>query len=288
MDSPHHGITSLSSNANLSLCPRVGKQRQLSAPTQSIRPRPGRRRHGVFAAWAQSFIVLIFTLLTLSTQAEASQRGLGRRSSYGRFVEKADIHIDRSIPPRLDLHRRDSGGDLFQTSEDAAVSTTAIAAMSSTVRRPTFSSPATAVSPSVTGLGSIVAPTGDSTSSASPAETSIVSAGGGQNSIPKAFDGGLGSNYTEPSCPLFLNSFLNNDTFTACMPFSLLLQVSYYTSSFTPKPSQAANMIFIRPQCHFSLPPNQPNPSPRPSTPPATSSSLPAAPSCPRWPNSSC
>ena len=233
MDDPHHGITKTSINSNLSSCSRIGKQRELSAPTQNIRPRPGRRRYGIFPSSTWPLIVLIFTLSTLSTQAEASKHGLSRRSSYGRFVERAEIHIDSSSPPNLDLLRRDSGGDLFQTSDDAALSTTAIAAMSTAVRRPSFSSPATAVSPSATGLGSIVAPTGDSTSSASPAETSIVSAGGGESSIPKAFDGGLGSNYTEPSCPLFLNSFLNNETFTACMPFSLLLQVS---TSIPPSP----------------------------------------------------
>lgn len=44
-------------------------------------------------------------------------------------------------------------------------------------------------------------------------------------SLPKAFDGGFGTNYTQPSCPTFLRSMVANDTFNSCVPFSLLLQV---------------------------------------------------------------
>ena len=208
-------------------CSRIRRQQDLGAPRQSQRPRPGRRRQEALATtWTQCWIVALLTLLTLSSQAEASSRGFGRRSSYGRFVEAGEIHFDRSPQPRIDLLRREGGGDLFETKSDGAAAATAIVAMSTSMTMPDFSSPATAVPSTATGLGSIVAPGGDATSSASPSQTSIVSEGGGETSLPKAFDGGLGSNYTEASCPLFLNSFLNNDTFTDCMPFSLLLQVS--------------------------------------------------------------
>ncbi len=44
-------------------------------------------------------------------------------------------------------------------------------------------------------------------------------------SLPRAFDGGFGTNYTQPSCPTFLRSMVDNDTFISCVPFSLLLQV---------------------------------------------------------------
>lgn len=44
-------------------------------------------------------------------------------------------------------------------------------------------------------------------------------------SLPRAFDGGFGTNYTQPSCPTFLRSMVNNDSFVSCVPFSLLLQV---------------------------------------------------------------
>ena len=49
--------------------------------------------------------------------------------------------------------------------------------------------------------------------------------GRSHNSLPQPFDTSLGSNFTSPTCPTFFNSFLSNDTFTSCLPFSLLLQV---------------------------------------------------------------
>lgn len=213
-----------------SACRGIEKKQDLRAPTQGRRPRPGRRRGGYLttssASRTQYWMVALLTLLTLCSQVEASRRDSGRRSSYGRFHQVEEIHIDRSPPPRPDLLRRQDGGDLFQTkSSKAAASTKAAATLSTAITRPDFSSPATAVASSASGVGSIVAPTGDTTSSASPASTSIISAGGGETQTPQAFDGGLGSNYTEPSCPLFLNSFLAQDNFTNCLPFSLLLQV---------------------------------------------------------------
>ena len=44
--------------------------------------------------------------------------------------------------------------------------------------------------------------------------------------FPKPFDGGLGNNFTSPSCSLFFNDFLNDPKFQACYPISLLLVVS--------------------------------------------------------------
>ena len=83
---------------------------------------------------------------------------------------------------------------------------------------------------------SIVAPTGTKSNNAAPASsktssgsspTSMPSAPADSTApLPKPFDGGLGTNYTQPSCPTFLKSMLSNDTFTSCLPFSLLLQVS--------------------------------------------------------------
>ncbi|MCJ1389283.1 hypothetical protein MMC18_002139 [Xylographa bjoerkii] len=44
--------------------------------------------------------------------------------------------------------------------------------------------------------------------------------------LPRPFDTSLGSNFTNSACPAFFNSFLNNATFSSCLPFSLLLQNS--------------------------------------------------------------
>lgn len=44
--------------------------------------------------------------------------------------------------------------------------------------------------------------------------------------LPKPFDSSIGSNFTSSACPNFLNSFLQNDAFQKCLPFSQLLQNS--------------------------------------------------------------
>ena len=66
-----------------------------------------------------------------------------------------------------------------------------------------------------------------STTSSTSSDTAIQSAPTESSAPPpRPFDGGLGTNYTQPSCPTFLKSMINNDTFTSCIPFSLLVQVS--------------------------------------------------------------
>lgn len=44
-------------------------------------------------------------------------------------------------------------------------------------------------------------------------------------SLPRPFDTSLGNNFTQASCPTFFNTFLNDSSFQACHPVSLLLQV---------------------------------------------------------------
>ena len=65
------------------------------------------------------------------------------------------------------------------------------------------------------------APTSSSGTAASSSTTSNPTA------LPQPFDTTLGNNFTSPSCPAFFNNFLNNASFTACLPLSLLLQTSY-------------------------------------------------------------
>ena len=72
--------------------------------------------------------------------------------------------------------------------------------------------------PASTTTASMITASAASDTSASASSTTLAS-------LPLAFDGGLGTNYTQPSCPTFLRSMLNNETFISCVPFSLLLQV---------------------------------------------------------------
>ena len=67
------------------------------------------------------------------------------------------------------------------------------------------------------------------TSSSSTASSSTTS-------LPRAFDGGFGTNFTQPSCPTFLRSMVSNDTFNSCVPFSLLLQVRQHPPQKKPPP----------------------------------------------------
>jgi len=68
-------------------------------------------------------------------------------------------------------------------------------------------------------------------SSASKASASKTASGGGipvatgASKLPSPYDQGFNGNITE-SCSNFVYGFLRNSTFQACLPFSLLLQVS--------------------------------------------------------------
>ena len=233
--------------------PKLEDRRQeVDMQAQRPRTRPSRSRWRMPSVqWAQCWILAIVIISFLCAPAEAS----ARKKSYGRFVRKEEILFDKSPPPQPDLLPRDSGGDPFGTAKTrlpSSVTSTSLGPMTTAAMRPEFSSPATAIASTATGFSSIVAPEGDSTSSASPAETSIISAGGSSSSAPKAFDGGLGNNYTDSSCPLFLNSFLNNETFAGCMPFSLLLQTS--VSFFAASKSASAVAKVLDSSCHVVLP----------------------------------
>lgn len=86
----------------------------------------------------------------------------------------------------------------------------------------------------------------DTTSTTTSSRTSSTSSSASSTtltSLPRAFDGGFGTNYSQPSCPTFLRAMVNNETFNSCVPFSLLLGVR-----FAPIESQ----VFPRP---LKLPP---------------------------------
>ncbi|KAF2461269.1 hypothetical protein BDY21DRAFT_278223 [Lineolata rhizophorae] len=102
-------------------------------------------------------------------------------------------------------HKRQSDDD-EENDDDSSGSTTA--------GRPSSTAglPASIVPPSGTSTPSTTVNVDDSLQTASP--------------LPEPFDTSLGKNFTNQGCPDFFSSFLNNDTFQSCMPFSLLLQTS--------------------------------------------------------------
>ncbi|KAL9075912.1 MAG: hypothetical protein Q9161_001306 [Pseudevernia consocians] len=89
------------------------------------------------------------------------------------------------------------------------------------------------------------APEAAATSSSSDSSTTTTS-------LPRAFDGGFGTNFTQPSCPTFLRSMVNNDTFISCVPFSLLLQNSM--SFFDATRSLSTITAVLNASCSVSFP----------------------------------
>lgn len=93
----------------------------------------------------------------------------------------------------------------------------------------------------------------DASSSATATATSTSSAAAATSSapIPRPFDTSLGNNFTQTSCPIFFNSFLQDPTFQSCVPFSLLLQnskgwfqIATSNASLTPILDDSCNAPF--------------------------------------------
>lgn len=145
-------------------------------------------------------VVLLLSTLCASADARSHGRQSDQRAREEDLDQPEEILFDHRPPPIVPL------GQLERWHEKRAETTV--------LSRPTFVSTASAL------------PRGAATSSAATATSSTSAAPDPTDSpLPKPFDGGLGTNYTQSSCPSFLKSFLNNDTFTSCLPFSLLLQV---------------------------------------------------------------
>ncbi|KAL8860318.1 MAG: hypothetical protein Q9178_003289 [Gyalolechia marmorata] len=132
------------------------------------------------------------------------------------------------MPLHNDLYRRQDGVDVERSSKGNAKTTAD--------RRLRFSSTSTA-KPAAATFTPVILPdsrsSSSSSSSTSAEPTSIVSAPVPPSTLPRPFDTGLGNNYTQDSCPSFINKFLRNETFTSCLPFSLLLQNSMSFFSVT-------------------------------------------------------
>lgn len=196
---------------------RMGTRRR----THISRPRgrrwvTGRIGHHTPLTLTTLVMCMILVLSTWSVSVDAAyQRGqhlrrLARRSLPDR---KEEILFDRSPPPVGNyIERR-------QAEPEGSEKSTSL-------KRESFSSTASAADKSATGT--IVTPSDSPASTTSPAgsdPSSVVGAPISNSALPKPFDGGIGTNYTQQSCPTFLRSFLNNDTVISCVPLSLLLQV---------------------------------------------------------------
>ena len=180
-------------------------------------------------AWMRFLIsaLIILSILGMPVDAFSPKEQSRPRARRHRKVDQASegILVDRGPPPSLPyniLYRR-QGGDLFSSPSKTADQ------KSSTAIRVSFASTATALSTTATlfppATSSDISTTATTSLDASATSTSTISAPLPSFSAPRPFDGGLGTNYTQTSCPAFLRSVLNNETFSSCLPLSLLLQV---------------------------------------------------------------
>jgi hypothetical protein len=176
------------------------------------------------------------------------------RSALSRLALAGPILVDLSPPPRKDPNsntwvlasleedlrrrKRQVGGD-EQPSTSSRVSST----RASTTTR------AAQVSTTVTGK---TTPTSSATSAVAPEET-------GSTPLPKVFDSGFGGNLTN-SCQTYMDNMLADKTFQSCLPISLLLAVSYTSTS-----SHAMSTNLIASVLERLLPDNEIGPPHHPS-----------------------
>lgn len=182
------------------------------------RPAGRRRSRGIgFRYLHLSFYAhaLVYTILILSIRGAAADEILqpdqyGQRARDLGPAQEEEILLDHSPQPVIPYAIIDKRQDLFNSLK--ATSGGSEKQTSSSTRRLTFDATATAIpSPSSASLSA-------STASSTTPESTITT-------LPKPFDGGFGTNYTQSSCPTFLKAFSTNTTLLSCLPFSLLLQV---------------------------------------------------------------
>lgn len=177
------------------------------------RPAGRRRNRGIGFRYLQlSIYALLCAILILSAGGAAAAAGTTvQPRQYGPSARKLgatqeeEILLDHSPQPMIPYGNIEKRQDLFNSLQTTSGG--------SSTRRLSFDATATAI------------PSSSSTPSSSPTASTPTPVAT-TTTLPKPFDGGFGTNYTQSSCPTFLKAFSTNTTFISCLPFSLLLQVS--------------------------------------------------------------
>ncbi len=232
---------------------RDGNERRSTAPLQQLalprlstrtRPPPGRRRR--LLPSIRHLQLIVFSVLLLSTlcvPASGTKTHEGRRRPrYGKtaqqlprfeylepdldFFKPGDIVYDRRypvVPVHNDIYKRQDAVDMGGSSVGGSARTagqTPLKFTPTSTARPAAATTAAAFT-------TAVLPQSRTTTSTDTQPTSLVTAPNtDSSSLPRPFDTGLGNNYTNPDCLAYMNNMLRNETFTSCLPLSLLLQVS--------------------------------------------------------------
>jgi hypothetical protein len=141
-------------------------------------------------------MVMIFVFAILFDGAFAQER---YHPALQKLARRGELLFDHSPRPEVSGRPHLMGRDAKSSSSSIVPSATPVL-----------------VSTTGTGAGTIALATAASMSSA----------------LPQPFDTSIGSNFTTGSgCPAFFSNFLNNALFQSCYPFSLLLQVHFFSHS---------------------------------------------------------
>ena|SRR5579862_1898760 len=196
--------------------PRPGRRRRQqlqreanSSPSPSTpRPRMQRLRNVRLSPLYFSTLMLVLALCSccrpVAATITASEITIdaAMSSALASLEREGRILVDTRPPPNVaELRKRQDEGT---TTMDSSTSSSTIEPSSTT----TANSSSTSTS---------LSPTSIPTDSGTP----------NSDSLPTPFDSGVGTNFTTSSCPNFLTSFLSSAAFKSCLPFSLLLQVSF-------------------------------------------------------------
>jgi hypothetical protein len=204
-----------------------------------------------------SIFTILISLLSAATVQGFEFEAAAYDPALFRLLEsRGEIIFDRRDPPplpRAAIQRRhdnmNSSSSTSASSTPLATATPTLTAISSGTSNATASLSGSSFSPphSTTSTALSLKPTATGTV---PSATIVPSA------LPSPFDSSLGSNFTSQACPDFFDSFLNNATFQACVPVSLLLQNS--KSFFSAARSPGLMTETLNAACAASLPMCQP------------------------------
>lgn len=184
-----------------------------------------RRRPHFTCTQVVIWTVLILSTLCVTADAVYEEEQHFRRPRPARHVQVEEILFDHSAPPEIPSANLRKRQDLFE-SPPASTTTYEEGKTTTSLQRPSFDATATPLASVVVSISTRDSST-SSTATLSGSDSSTSSSPPVLESpLPTPFDSGFGTNYTQQSCPTFLRSVARNETFTSCLPFSILLQVS--------------------------------------------------------------
>lgn len=212
-----------------------------------------RRRPHITLTNVMVWTILMFSILSMTAGAVDDGEQHARRSRRGRHVQVEEILWDRSAAPEIPsphLRRRQ------ELVESPAASTTSQAGekKSTSLQRPSFTATATPLTSLAVSISTRDAAASSTSTSSGSDSTTSSSPPVADSPLPKPFDSGFGTNYTQQSCPNFLRSLASNDTFTSCLPFSILLQVCIIESSLKKKKKKKMPWLTVHLEFRFLFP----------------------------------